>query len=151
MSSLPLHPRQPKPVGTEWAARLIPGAGASVAEKKARRSTGTKISFRDAATLNASATAKDSARLPVRTFPRMEGLARTNWLWSTLPDYAIVMLAWVLVAQICLQLHVAFPSVLFFCRLISCMVGFAYSHWHRLTPWCLNQPVQLSEPCANRK
>ena len=121
-------------MGTEWAARLIPGAGASVAEKKARRSTGTKISFRDAATLNPSAPAKDSARLPVRTFPRMEGLARTNWLWSTLPDYAIVMLAWVLVAQICLQLHVAFPSMPSFADLFPAwsvshtLIGIALLH-----------------------
>ncbi|MGC2645793.1 MAG: sugar transferase [Candidatus Sulfotelmatobacter sp.] len=134
MSSLPLHPRQPKRVGIEWAARLIPGAGLSVTEKKARRGAGTKISFRDAATLHPSAPAKDSERLPVRTFAGMEGLARANCVWSTLPDYAIVMLAWVLVAQICLQLHVAFPSMPSFADLFPAwsvshtLIGIALLH-----------------------
>ncbi|MGA9509891.1 MAG: sugar transferase [Candidatus Sulfotelmatobacter sp.] len=110
MSSLPLHPRQQKATGTDWAARLIPGADASVSEKKARRSTGTKVFFRDAATLVPFAAAKGSERLSVRPFPGIKGLARTNCLRSTLRDYAIVMFAWAAIAQLWVRLHLAFPS-----------------------------------------
>jgi exopolysaccharide biosynthesis polyprenyl glycosylphosphotransferase len=97
-------------VGTEWAARLIPGAGASVSEKKARRSAGVKITFHDAATLHPFAGTSDSGRSSVRPSPGIEGSALANCLRSTLPDYAIVMLDWFLVAQIGVRAHVTFPN-----------------------------------------
>ena len=99
-----------------------------MAEKKARRSAGAKVSFRDAATLLPSAPARDSADLSVRLFTGIEGL------WSTLPDYAIVMLAWVLIAQICLQLHLAFARIPFFAGLFPVwsvsrtLIGIALLH-----------------------
>jgi exopolysaccharide biosynthesis polyprenyl glycosylphosphotransferase len=112
MSSLPLHPRQQKPLGTEWAARLIPGAAiASTSERKARRSTGAKIFFRDTAV---ALPADGAARRPdalTRVLPSGLGLGRENRLVSTLADYAIVMLNWILVAQICLRIHVAISRV----------------------------------------
>ena len=109
MSSLPLHPRQQKAIETDWAARLIPGAGASAREKRAWRSTGTKIFFRDAATLLPFAAAKDSERFSTRPFSGKQGSARTNGLWVTLPDYAIGMFAWAVIAQICVRLSLGFP------------------------------------------
>ena len=104
--------------------------------KKARRSTGARIFFRDAAPSFSLpfAGAKDPARLSVRQLLGMEGSARANYPWSTLPDYAIVMLAWFLVAQIGVRAHVAFPSFSLFSNLFPvlpvsyALIGIALLH-----------------------
>jgi exopolysaccharide biosynthesis polyprenyl glycosylphosphotransferase len=135
-------------MGADWAARLIPGAGPSVSEKKARRSTGTKIFFRDAATLLPFAGAKDSGRLSVRRFPGIEGAAAANCLWSTLPDYAIVTVAWALIAQICLRLRIAFPGAPLFASLFPVwpvshtVIGIALLHGVLINR--LNSPSRLT-------
>jgi exopolysaccharide biosynthesis polyprenyl glycosylphosphotransferase len=107
-----------------------------VSGKKARRSTGARIFFRDAAPSFSLpfAGAKDPARLSVRQLLGMEGSARANYPWSTLPDYAIVMLAWFLVAQIGVRAHVAFPSFSLFSNLFPvlpvsyALIGIALLH-----------------------
>ncbi|MGB8988396.1 MAG: hypothetical protein WCC37_17490, partial [Candidatus Sulfotelmatobacter sp.] len=69
-----------------------------------------KITFHDAATLHPFAGTSDSGRSSVRPSPGIEGSALANCLRSTLPDYAIVMLDWFLVAQIGVRAHVTFPN-----------------------------------------
>jgi len=109
VSSLSLHSRQQKPLGTEWAARLIPGTASTCrSRKKARRSAGAGILSTDASISNSFYGAKCGPHLLARVLP--SGVAGENWL-PVLRDYAVVMLNWILVAQICVPLHMVFPGV----------------------------------------
>ena len=110
MPSLSLHPRQQKPPGTEWAARLIPGAAfGSPSEKKARRSAGTKFFFRDAVTSSPDRAKHSQVATSLRSAKR-GGSVGANWLRSALTDFIIVVLDWILIAQICVGLHVSILS-----------------------------------------
>jgi exopolysaccharide biosynthesis polyprenyl glycosylphosphotransferase len=111
VSSPPLHPRQQKPLGTEWAARLIPGtASACQSGKKARRGAGARILSADAS-ISKSYGAKCGPHFPARLLQEWTpGVVVENWL-SVLRDYAVVMLNWILVARICPPLHLVFPRI----------------------------------------
>ena len=112
VSSLSLHPRQQKPLGTEWAARLIPGAASACQPgKKARRSAGARSLSGDAIS-NSVYGAKCGQQPPARPLPGgAQSAVGESLLLLALRDYALVMLNWILVAQICLQLHVVLPRV----------------------------------------
>jgi exopolysaccharide biosynthesis polyprenyl glycosylphosphotransferase len=97
-----LHLRQQKPPGTEWAARLIPGAAlADQSERKARNGTAAKKAF-----LHFPA----SLSIPVtKKVPRVQPFAR---IWSVfgksdpleiLSDCMIVILDWILIGRVCIS------------------------------------------------
>jgi exopolysaccharide biosynthesis polyprenyl glycosylphosphotransferase len=138
-------------MGADWAARLIPGASASVSERKARRSTGAKVFFRTLVTSLPFEGAKDSGRLSVRAISEVAGLTPADWLRSTLPDYAIVMLVWFLIARIVVRVHIAFPSFSLFANLFPvspvshALIGIALLHGVLISR--LNAPSRL--PTAN--
>lgn len=112
VASPSLHPKPQKSAGTQWAARLILGAAASASEKKARRSTGTKILFRNAATSFPLEGAKHPTTLPTRLRPSgVEMSTRLTGLRSALLDSSLVVIEWLLMAEICMRLHILLPHL----------------------------------------
>jgi exopolysaccharide biosynthesis polyprenyl glycosylphosphotransferase len=106
------HPTQ-RPLGIEWAARLIPGAASACqGGKKARRGSGIRIFTEETSTSLSDYGAKWGARAPTPVRPgKRQDTSGEHWLLAGLRDYALVVLNWILVAQIFLQLHVVLLRV----------------------------------------
>jgi exopolysaccharide biosynthesis polyprenyl glycosylphosphotransferase len=135
VSSLSLHPRQQKPPGTEWAARLIPGAGfVSPTERKARRTSGAKPFLRDGVTSPPVDPAKDWQVATPLWATEAEGSVRANRLRSALTDFFIVVFDWILVGQICALLQLAnlglpvFSNVFVMWPVSRTLIGVALLH-----------------------
>ncbi len=134
VSSLQVNPSQKSP-GTEWAARLIPGSGSvDWGKKKPSRGTGTSFSTQATATLPWSSK-NPSPKLLTPILPKaMESKEVERWLGSTLRDYMLVILDWILVAQIYLRLQMTFPRIPAFHGLLRTVVvspvliGIAFLH-----------------------
>ncbi len=106
VSSFSLHPRQHKPQGTEWAARLIPGVVSDCNRKKPPRGAGPSFLSRDVAGIVSADGAK--LRLNLLTNTLLGGIqseASQTWLQLSLRDCVLVMLNWVMVIPIWPQLH----------------------------------------------
>ncbi len=134
VSSLQVNPSQ-KPPGTEWAARLIPGSGSvDWGKKKPSRGTGASFLTHPTATLPWSSE-NPSPKLLTPILPKVtESEEVERWLGSTLKDYALVMLNWILVTQIYLRLQIvfsrmpAFPGALRTSVVSPALVGIALLH-----------------------
>src|SRR6202035_57610 len=108
VSSSSLNPAQ-KPQGAEWAARLIPGAASAHRSRKTSSSPGiSKFLNRVAAIPFRVQDAKHARKAPSRRLPEGGGLAGLHWIQSALRDYVLVLLNWILVAQILIQFQGAF-------------------------------------------
>ncbi|MFZ0758447.1 MAG: sugar transferase, partial [Candidatus Sulfotelmatobacter sp.] len=101
MSSPFLHPRQQKPQGTEWAARLIPGAASASLRKKPPRAAGGYAAFSPpGASRFANSGAKGSASvISVRAPGRSQSGVSRNWArwplsWATSVLCLGASLAW---------------------------------------------------------
>ncbi len=110
VSSLQVNPSQKSP-GTEWAARLIPGSGSvDWGKKKPSRGTGASFLTHPSATLQWSSENRSPKLTPILA-KATESEEVERWLGSTVRDYALVILNWILVAQIYLRLQMAFPRM----------------------------------------
>ena len=111
VSTPSFHPRSQKLSGSEWAARLIPGAAdPSKGRKKPCQSAGSHARTGDRFTPFLAAGEESAAKVLAHLFPYTQEVRRSeSWLRSSLKDYLLVVLNWVLVGEICLRLQVAFP------------------------------------------
>ncbi len=131
VSSLHVNPA-PKPHGTEWAERLIPGAeSACWSMKKPPRSVGATFLACNSDTAFPLA----GRRGPAPTLPQAtQNNKAASWLKSRLPNYVWVMLDWILVSQVYLRLQIAFPSVPSFPGLLRtslmspALIGISFLH-----------------------
>jgi exopolysaccharide biosynthesis polyprenyl glycosylphosphotransferase len=156
VASSSLHSKVQKSAGTEWAARLILGSATSASEKKARRSTGTKVLFRTAPTSTPLEGVRKSTALSTRTSPsEEEKSARLTELRSTLLGCALVIIDWLLIAEICARLHVLLPhmfvpgSAFTFWRVSHSLIGVALLHAVLINAWSRPKWVQIQN--TNRR
>ena len=86
VSSPFLHPRQQKPEGTEWAARLIPGSGFVGGRRKPPQSTGRQASLvPSGVSLLASSEAKIRTSVAALRWPEVrKGETFENRVWAML-------------------------------------------------------------------
>jgi exopolysaccharide biosynthesis polyprenyl glycosylphosphotransferase len=92
---------------------MIPGADAACwNKKKPPRGTGATFMVRDAATAFPFAEEKYVPHAIAPVLPQaMESEEDEPWLLSALKDYSLVILDWILVAQIYIRLQMAFPRI----------------------------------------
>lgn len=111
MSTPSFHPKPQRLPGSEWAARLIPGAAdPSQGRKKPCQSVGIHAHTGDRFTPFLTASEESVAKVLAHLFPYTQEVRRSeSWLRSSVKDYLLVVLNWVLVGEICLRLQVAFP------------------------------------------
>ncbi len=107
MSSLTLDPTA-KRHGIDWAARLIPGAGPASQGQVKAKSTRTKLRSAVAPIFppfhNVNHRKKEHSRIPVSE------RAIHDLIRSTLKDYALVLLDWILIGRIVFQFRPSFLS-----------------------------------------
>jgi exopolysaccharide biosynthesis polyprenyl glycosylphosphotransferase len=139
MSSLPLSPRPQKSQGTDWAARLIPGAAAHYGYQK-KPPTCTK-QFLSQETITVPAETKCS-NIFWDILPNLALGANQNQLDSSLADCAFALFVWFLVAGIITSLLRAqgYPStviaiiwsagILHFCLLSAWHWAWRDTHKH---------------------
>ena len=119
VSSSSLNPAQ-KPQGAEWAARLIPGAASAHRSQKTSSPQGiSKFLNRVAAIPFGVQDAKHTRKAPSGRLREGVELAGFHWIKSALRDYGLVLLNWILVAQILIQSQGAFRRPLGFPGLTS--------------------------------
>ena len=148
VASSSIHSKVQKSAGTEWAARLILGAAESASGKKAGLSTCTKVLFRTAPTSTPLEGAKKYR--PSSTWPsEAEKSARLTELRSKLLDCALVIINWLLIAEICARLHVPLPHMLvpggvfIIWRVSHTLIGVAFLHAVLIKAWSCPKRVQI--------
>src|ERR1700674_2619181 len=93
-----------KAQGAEWAARLIPGAASAQRNQKTTSSPRAReFLHRIAAIPFAVQEAKRARKAPSRRLSKGIQLAGQDWMQSAVKDNVLVLLNWILVAQVLIR------------------------------------------------
>jgi exopolysaccharide biosynthesis polyprenyl glycosylphosphotransferase len=109
VSSPFLYPGPQKSTGTAWANRLIPGAASVTGRKKPQREL--RSPFSSATTLPDPELKTVSSLASLTCSHPIQRRGGKIWFRSYIRHYSVVIIGWLVTAELCLQLHKALPQI----------------------------------------